>query len=115
MGSHGYFLQLQGEEAAVVEALTRGDVAGAPLVPAERVLMEFVELITRHAWRNTPEDVAKVRAAGWTDEQIAEGVYITALFAFFNRVADAFGLADPNYFGQVAQGTPPPAPADKAK
>jgi hypothetical protein len=24
-------------------------------------------------------------------------VYITALFAFFNRVADAFGLPDPGY------------------
>ena len=27
----------------------------------------------------------------------SEGVYITALFAFFNRVADAFGLEDPGY------------------
>jgi hypothetical protein len=34
---------------------------------------------------------------GWTDQQIAEAVYITALFAFFNRVADAFGLEAPNY------------------
>ncbi len=36
-------------------------------------------------------------AHGWTDPQIAEGIYITALFAFFNRVADAFGLEDPRY------------------
>jgi hypothetical protein len=59
--------------------------------------LEFVELLTRHAYKNTPADVAKVRSAGWSDEQIAEGVYITAMFAFFNRVADAFGLADPKY------------------
>ena len=31
-----------------------------------------------------------------SDEQIAEAVYITALFAFFNRVADAFGLDNPS-------------------
>lgn len=99
----------------MIEALTRGDVAGAPLTPAERALLEFVELVTRHAWRNTPENVDRVRAAGWTDEQIAEAVYITALFAFFNRVADAFGLADPGYLALAAQGTPPPAPADKAR
>lgn len=42
--------------------------------------------------------MAKLRGLGWTDPQIAEAVYITALFAFFNRVADAFGLDDPNYF-----------------
>lgn len=98
----------------VVEALSRGDVAGAPLSPADRALMQFVELITRHAWRNTPEDVERVRAAGWTDEQIAEAVYITAMFAFFNRVADAFGLAEPGYQALLAAGKPAPAPADKA-
>ena len=45
----------------------------------------------------------RLRDAGWTDPQIAEAVYITALFAFFNRVADAFGLEDPGY-RQMASG-----------
>jgi len=35
--------------------------------------------------------------AGWKEEQIAEAVYIAALFAFFNRVADAFGVPSQNY------------------
>jgi alkylhydroperoxidase family enzyme len=38
-----------------------------------------------------------LRGAGWKEEQIAEAVYITALFAFFNRVADAFGIAPQDY------------------
>jgi hypothetical protein len=70
----------------------------------ERALLEFVETITRHAYRATDEDVARLRVAGWTDPQIAEAVYITALFAFFNRVADAFGLADPGYRALAAAG-----------
>ena len=53
--------------------------------------------MTEHAYRSQADDVEKVRQAGWTDPQIAEAVYITALFAFFNRVADAFGLEDPHY------------------
>lgn len=65
--------------------------------------MKFVELVTRHAYRTTPEDVQGLRAF-WSDEQIAECVYIAAMFAFFNRVADAFGLQDPNYFAA------PPSP-----
>jgi len=48
--------------------------------------------------------VEALRETGWTDPQIAEAVYVTALFAFFNRVADAFGLANPGY---REQDTPP--------
>jgi alkylhydroperoxidase family enzyme len=59
--------------------------------------MEYVELVTRAAYRSTAEDVQKLRDAGWREEQIAEAVYITALFAFFNRVADAFGIPAQDY------------------
>jgi alkylhydroperoxidase family enzyme len=59
--------------------------------------MDYVELITNAAARSTAEDVQKLRDAGWTENQIAEAVYITALFAFFNRVADAFGVPAQNY------------------
>ncbi len=59
--------------------------------------MRFVELVTRHAYRTTPEDTERLRQHGWTEPQIAEAVYITAMFAFFNRVADAFGLEDPHF------------------
>jgi alkylhydroperoxidase family enzyme len=61
--------------------------------------MQYVELITNAASRSTAEDVEKLRTAGWKEkeEEIAEAVYITALFAFFNRVADAFGVPSQNY------------------
>ena len=69
----------------------------AGLTDAERCLMEYVELITKAASSSTAEDVEKLRAAGWKEEQISEAVYVTALFAFFNRVADAFGVPSQNY------------------
>ena len=59
--------------------------------------MNYVKLITDAAHRSTAEDVDKLRAAGWNEEQISEAVYITALFAFFNRVADAFGVPSQDY------------------
>lgn len=97
MGSHAHFLQLQENSDAVAESLRQADVDGAPISGAERALLRFVEQVTRHAYRTTAEDTQRLRDAGWTDEQTAEAVYITALFAFFNRVADAFGLEDPGY------------------
>jgi uncharacterized peroxidase-related enzyme len=97
--SHGFFLRSQGGEEAVVEALARGDLESAPVTDAERALLRFVETVTRHAYRTTENDVALLRGHGWTDPQIAEAVYVTAMFAFFNRVADAFGIVGQGYGG----------------
>lgn len=88
---------MQGEDDGVGEALERADLEAANLLENERVMLEFVGMLTQHAYRNTAEDVQGLRDVGWTDEQIAECVYITSLFALFNRVADAFGLEDPGY------------------
>jgi len=54
-------------------------------------------LITHAAYRSTAEDVQRLREAGWKEDQIAEAVYVTAMFAFFNRVADAFGIPSQDY------------------
>jgi len=59
--------------------------------------LEYVELVTKAAYKTTPEDAQKLRDIGWKEEQIAEAVYVTAMFAFFNRVADAFGIPSQEY------------------
>ena len=97
---------MQGTSEEVAAALAAGDLERAPLPDAERELMRFVQTVTLHAYRTTDEDVARLREAGWTDPQIAEAVYIIALFAFFNRVADAFGITSPGYWQM------PPFPAE---
>jgi alkylhydroperoxidase family enzyme len=68
-------------------------------------LLDYVRLITDAAYKSTAEDVQKLRDVGWKEEQIAEAVYIIALFAFFNRVADAFGVPSRNYLA-MNQTTP---------
>lgn len=80
-----------------MKAVLEGKLDEAGLTAAERALLNYVQLITDAAYRSTPEDVQKLRDAGWNENQIAEAVYITALFAFFNRVADAFGIPSQNY------------------
>jgi len=80
-----------------VNAIFEGKLEEAGLTPAERALMEYVKLITEAAPRSTPEDVQKLRDAGWSENQISEAVYVIAMFAFFNRVADAFGVPSQHY------------------
>ena len=60
-------------------------------------MLSYAKLITEAAHRSSAEDVQKLRDLGWKEAQIAEAVYIIALFAFFNRVADAFGVPSQNY------------------
>lgn len=78
-------------------AVLEGKLDEAGLTPAERGLMDYVKLITEASHRSTAEDVQQLRDLGWAENQIAEAVYITAMFAFFNRVADAFGIPPQNY------------------
>ena len=70
------------------------------MTAAERALLVYVEQITKDAAGSTHADVQKLRDAGWGEDPIAEAVYITALFAFFNRVADAFGVPSQDYLTQ---------------
>lgn len=82
-----------------MRCLAEGNLEAAPISEAERALLQVVEKITRHAYRIVPEDMERLREHGWTDPQIAEMVYVTALFAFFNRVADSFGIVSEGYGG----------------
>lgn len=97
MDSHSYFLRAQGASEECVAAIFQGRVDDAGLTQAEHALLDYAKLITEAAYRSTPQDVQKLRDEGWKEEQIAEAVYIIALFAFFNRVADAFGIPSQNY------------------
>ena len=90
---------MQGEQySQAASALRDGDLDAAALTPKHRLLLEFVETLTRHAYRITDGQVAALREAGWTDAQIAEAVYDGALFNLFVRLADAFDIhPDPAY------------------
>jgi alkylhydroperoxidase family enzyme len=87
---------LQGEEfGKTAKALRDGDLDKTPVTQAERLLLEFVGTLTKHAYRITDEQVQELRDVGWSDAQIAEAVYDGALFNLFVRLADAFGIHPP--------------------
>jgi len=97
LDSHAFFLKMQGANDQTVAGFLAGDLEKADLTYAERALMRYVKIVTEGAYRSTPDDVQKLREAGWKEEQIAEAVYVIALFAMFNRIANAFGVPVQNY------------------
>jgi uncharacterized peroxidase-related enzyme len=97
LDSHAFFLKLQGASDQTVAAFIKGNLAEAEITAAEIALMNYVKIIVDAAYRSTPEDVQKLRDAGWREEQISEAVHVIALFAMFNRIANAFGVPVQNY------------------
>jgi alkylhydroperoxidase family enzyme len=96
---------LQGKEyAELSQAIRDGRLDELPIAEPERLLLDYVETLTKHAYRITDEQVDSLRRAGWTDEQIAEATYDAALFNFFVRLADAFDIHPSPEFD--AQGVP---------
>jgi hypothetical protein len=80
-----------GSIEALAGLLTCTPDAGT-LTNAERGLLDFVAEVNRGGEAVNPATVEGLRNHGWADLQIAEAIHLTALFATFNRVVNAFGL-----------------------
>jgi uncharacterized peroxidase-related enzyme len=55
-------------------------------------VLAFLEKLTLTPQEVGPADVAPLRAAGLSDEAIADAVHVCANFNLINRVADALGF-----------------------
>jgi alkylhydroperoxidase family enzyme len=95
--SHAYFLRVQGASEQCVQGIAKGKLDEAGITSAEHTLLEYARKLTLEPARTTHSDVQRLRNAGWMEDQIAEAVYVTAMFAFFNRVADGFGVPSQDY------------------
>jgi len=75
----------------MVEALQR-DYRSAPISSQDRAMLDYVVKLTKDATECSPEDHAKLRAAGFDDRGILQITLIASWFNYINRVADALGV-----------------------
>ena len=78
-------------DEALVEAL-RDDYRKADLSPADRAMLDYVDQLTRDATRIAPEDLQKLRDAGFDDRTILQISALASWFNYINRMADALGV-----------------------
>ncbi len=90
--SHAYSFRMQGGGKDAAQAVLACDIGSNAIASAQRVLLQFARKVTESSQEITTADMEAMRTAGWNDLQIAEAVHVTALFASFNRVVNAFGL-----------------------
>jgi uncharacterized peroxidase-related enzyme len=92
LDSHGSSLQSQGGSDELLQALSNANLDIPSLSLRERRMLDFVGKVTIESHKISPDDINLMTSVGWSQQEIAEAVHIAALFACFNRVANAFGL-----------------------
>ena len=75
----------------LVEAIQE-DFRSAPISEQDRMMLEFVETITRDATRISKQDHERLRSVGFDDRGILQITLIASWFNYINRVADALGV-----------------------
>ena len=60
--------------------------------PADRVLCEFAEVLTRTPTSVTPASLDALRQAGFGDRAIHDAAQVISYFNYINRVADGLGV-----------------------
>jgi uncharacterized peroxidase-related enzyme len=75
----------------LVEALEK-DYTTAPITAQERVMLDYVVMVTRDATKVCKDDIEALRAAGFDDRGILQITLIASWFNYINRVADALGV-----------------------
>jgi alkylhydroperoxidase family enzyme len=78
-------------DEAFVEALSK-DFRSAPISEPDRVMLEYVEQLTKDATRISPAFHDRLRAVGFDDRGILQITLIASWFNYINRVADALGV-----------------------
>ena len=78
-------------DEGLVEAIQR-DFRSAPISERDRVMLEYVEKLTRDATDVGREDHERLRRAGFDDRGILQVTLIASWFNYINRVADALGV-----------------------
>jgi uncharacterized peroxidase-related enzyme len=81
----------EGGDEQVVAAVLQ-DYRAAPISEKLRALLGFLEKLTLRPAEVGPEDMAPLRAAGLTDEEIESAIHVCANFNVINRVADSLGF-----------------------
>ena len=94
MLAHGAVLQKNAVGAEQLEAMAR-DFHDAGLQDKEVVMMDYAQKVIRDASSTTREDFDRLRAVGWTDEDILNITVTAAARSFASKVFDALA-ADPD-------------------
>jgi len=94
IAAHSAALRKLTKDPALADAIA-ADHRAAPLEPRTRAMLDYAVKLTLRPTRMSEEDVAALRDAGWTDEDVMDIAEVTGMFNLTNRMASGLGW-EPN-------------------
>ncbi len=91
MESHAEFLRVVTLDESLANAI-KLDWRTAPIDDRDRLMLGYVETLTRNPASVAREDLDALRAAGFDDRAILQINMIASWFNYVNRVADGLGV-----------------------
>ena len=70
------------------------DFRTAELSDGDRAMLDFSIQLTLHPGEMNRQHVEALRGSGFSDTAIHDIVQVTALFNYYNRIADGLGIDD---------------------
>jgi alkylhydroperoxidase family enzyme len=75
----------------LVEDVIR-DATSSALDAKHKALFAFLDVVNTSCASVSPDQLARLRDSGWTDEELYFAITVCALFNFYNRWIDACGV-----------------------
>ena len=91
MAHHGAGLLKLTRDEDLVESLKR-DYRQAKLSSSNRLMLDYVDKLTRHLSSVSESDVSSLKHGGFSDAAILDINQVAAYYNFVNRLADGLGV-----------------------
>jgi uncharacterized peroxidase-related enzyme len=93
VGTHNFFLQAFGGTQELADAIAAANSPDdLPVDEPTKQLMRLLTKVSTSAYRITDEEWQTTLDAGWSTEELLEGVFTASLFNFITRLVDSLGL-----------------------
>ncbi len=94
IAAHSAALRKLTRDPALADAIA-ADHTTAPIEPRVRAMLDYALKLTLHPTEMTELDVATLRTAGFSDDDVMDIAEVTGMFNFSNRMASGLGW-EPN-------------------
>jgi uncharacterized peroxidase-related enzyme len=94
IAAHSAALRKLTRDPSLADAIA-ADHTTAPVEPRVRAMLDYARKLTLDPTRMVEADVERLRASGWSDEDVLDIAEVTAMFNFSNRMASGLGW-EPN-------------------
>jgi len=100
--SHGAVLRIRAKDEVLADAIA-ANYRAADLTPRQRAMLDLAVKITADSATVSDQDIAGLRAHGFTDEDMMDIIQTAAFFNYSNRVASALELRPNREYHSMAR------------